>query len=85
MRRRWTLYAHPAFTGALRRIPRGLAGLVSKAISALAGNPLPSGYEPIEGYENRFRLRVYSYLVYYEVIEETGIINLLLVEEEPSP
>jgi mRNA-degrading endonuclease RelE of RelBE toxin-antitoxin system len=85
MRRRWTLYAHPEFTRALRQIPRGLAGLVSEAISALAGSPLPPGYEPIEGYENRFRLKVYGYLVYYEVIEETGIINLLLVEEAASP
>jgi hypothetical protein len=59
--------------------------LVSEAISALAGNPLPPGYEPIEGYENRFRLGVYGYFVYYEVIEETGIINLLLIEEEASP
>jgi mRNA-degrading endonuclease RelE of RelBE toxin-antitoxin system len=82
MRRRWTLYAHPAFIRSLRQIPRGLAGLVSETVSALANNPLPAGYEPIEGYEDRFRLRLYGYLIYYEVVEESGIVNLLLVEEE---
>ncbi len=38
MAKRWTLYAHREFTRALRQIPRGLAGLVSAAISALADN-----------------------------------------------
>jgi mRNA-degrading endonuclease RelE of RelBE toxin-antitoxin system len=85
MRRRWTLYAHPVFNRGLRQIPRGLAALVSDAINVLATNPLPSGYEPITGYENRYRLKVYGYFVYYEVIEATGRINLLVVEPEISP
>jgi mRNA-degrading endonuclease RelE of RelBE toxin-antitoxin system len=77
--------AHPEFTRTWRQIPPGLAGLVSEAISALASNPLPPGYEPIEGYENRYRLKMYNYFVYYEVLEESGAINLLLVEPEASP
>jgi mRNA-degrading endonuclease RelE of RelBE toxin-antitoxin system len=85
MRRRWTLFAHPVFNRSLRQIPRGLAGLVSDAINVLASNPLPPGYEPIKGYENRYRLKVYGYFVYYEVVEETGIINLFTVEPETSP
>ncbi|MCB0188799.1 MAG: type II toxin-antitoxin system RelE/ParE family toxin [Caldilineaceae bacterium] len=82
MAKRWTLYAHREFTRSLRQIPRGLAGLVSTAISALADNPLPAGYEPIAGHENRYRLPAYGYFVYYEVLEETRIINVLLIEEE---
>jgi mRNA-degrading endonuclease RelE of RelBE toxin-antitoxin system len=82
MAKRWTLYAHREFTRALRQIPRGLVGLVSTAISALADNPLPTGYEPLAEYENRYRLEAYGYLVYYEVLEEVGIINLLLIEED---
>ena len=82
MAKRWTLYAHREFTRTLRQIPRGLAGLVSAAISALADNPFPAGYEPLAEYKNRYRLPSYGYLVYYEVLEETGIINVLLIEEE---
>jgi mRNA-degrading endonuclease RelE of RelBE toxin-antitoxin system len=82
MPKRWTLRTHPQFQAALRQIPRGLAGLISDVIWTLERDPYPPTSEPVEGQEGRHRIVAYGYAVYYEVIEDARIINLLLMQKE---
>ena len=43
-------------------------------IDALTGNPRPHGYKKLQGFENRYRIRVGDYRVIYEIHD-----NVLLV------
>ncbi len=66
---------------ALYKIPRGTAGEVSGSIRALAKTLHPPYIFEIE-LANGYAIKIAGYFVTYQIIEETRIIKVLLIEQE---
>jgi mRNA interferase RelE/StbE len=63
----------------LRRIPRSIVRVLQERILALAQDPVPSGAEPIEGYQHWFRIRIGNYRVVYHVAKSIEIITVIKI------
>jgi mRNA interferase RelE/StbE len=67
------------FTRLGKRIQRRDFERLRSAITTLAGNPRPQGVRKIKGAEKVFRIRIDSYRVVYEILEDQKLILLLQV------
>jgi mRNA interferase RelE/StbE len=64
----------PAALRQFNKLDKNLQARLKPKIDALAENPRPHGVKKLQGYENRYRIRVGDYRVLYEIHE-----NVLLV------
>lgn len=77
---RKTLYMHPDAIRELYRIPRGVAGELTKVIRLLEVDPTPANSTPAPGRPGRHYLTALGYIVEYEIEEEK--LTILVIEKE---
>lgn len=65
----------------LRRLPRGLATRIDRAILALAEEPRPSGCRRLRGYQNLYRIRVGDWRISYAIEDDQLVV--LIIEISP--
>jgi mRNA interferase RelE/StbE len=75
--RRYVLEFLPRAEKALRRLPKGAATRISRAIESLAIEPRPHGCKNLEAYENQYRIRVGNYRIVYQV-EDRRLVVLII-------
>lgn len=61
------------------RLPLPLRVRITRAIEALAGNPLPPGSRKLKGEERAYRIRVGDYRIIYDVLRDVLVILVLRV------
>ena len=64
---------------ALKKLPRSVLPNIAAAIQALAVNPRPFGCRKLAGLEDVYRVRVGTYRIIYEILEDKLIIHILKV------
>lgn len=77
----YTIRYTKAAIEALYKIPRGKAAEVSEAIRTLAKIPRPSYAFEIE-LANGYAMKLQGYFITYQIMEETSVIKILLIEEQ---
>ena len=63
----------------LKKLPLPIRVRISRAIDALAENPLPPGARKLKGDESSYRIRVGDYRVVYDVLQDVLVILVLRV------
>jgi mRNA interferase RelE/StbE len=71
----------PSAQRQLARLHQAIVPRLQAKIDALAENPRPNGYKKLQGFQNRYRIRVGEYRVIYEIHDE--ILLVLIVKVGP--
>lgn len=66
-------------TKELRDLPSDIVGRVIPRIRELSTNPRPVGSKKLQGYRNRWRIRIGDYRVVYAVNDEARIVDITRV------
>ena len=61
-----------------RKIPQDISKQIDEVIINLSKNPTPHNCLKMSGYENRYRIRVASYRIVYDIYEDELVV--LVVE-----
>lgn len=65
----------------INKLDKSIQARLKPKIYALAENPRPSGVKKLQGYENRYRIRVGDYRILYEIHDK--ILSVLIIEVGP--
>ncbi|MEN8217151.1 MAG: type II toxin-antitoxin system RelE/ParE family toxin [Pseudomonadota bacterium] len=65
----------------LAKLHKAIQHRLEAKIDALGENPRPHGYKKLQGFENRYRIRVGDYRVIYEIHED--VLQVLIVKVGP--
>ncbi len=65
----------------LQKLDKKVQARLKPKITGLANEPRPHGYLKLQGFENRYRIRVGDYRVIYEINDE--ILQVLIVKVGP--
>ncbi len=76
----WTIRIHRLALGALYRIGRGDAAVVTEAIKRLATNPRPIDSQEIPDRPNIYRIEAAGHAIIYEMIAIERVIYILWIE-----
>ena len=76
---RYTIQYKPAAVRSLRALPRDIQTRLQAAIEALASDPFAGDTRKMAGHRDRWRLRVGSYRVIYEVYGHELLILIIAV------
>jgi len=71
----------PSAQRQLARLHKAIVPRLQAKIDALAENPRPNGYKKLQGFQNRYRIRVGEYRVIYEIHDD--ILRVLIVKVGP--
>lgn len=77
----YTLKYRPAALRQLQKLDKKVQARLKPKITELANQPRPHGYLKLQGFENRYRIRVGDYRVIYEIYDD--ILQVLIVKVGP--
>ncbi len=77
----YTLVYKPSVARTLAKLDKRVQARLKPKIKALAINPRPHGVVKLQGFKNRYRIRVGDYRVIYEIHDD--ILRVLVVEVGP--
>ena len=63
----------------LKSLPEKSRSIVNRKIKALAQNPRPNGYEPVEGEQGFFRIRSGDYRIIYSIEDNVLLITVICI------
>jgi mRNA interferase RelE/StbE len=63
----------------LERLDSDLIARIFSRIEALSRNPRPAGCRKLRGRQNLWRIRVGQYRIVYEVLDDAGLVDVLVV------
>ena len=63
----------------LKSLPEKSRSIVNRKIKALAQNPRPNGYEPVEGAPGFFRIRSGDYRIIYSIEDNVLLITVICI------
>jgi len=70
----YTIKYKPVASRKLAKLGKNLQARLRPKIKALANNPRPHGAIKLQGYENRYRIRVGDYRVIYEIWDSVLVV-----------
>ena len=70
----YTIKYKPVASRQLAKLNRNIQARLMPKIKALANNPRPHGAIKLQGYENRYRIRVGDYRVIYEIWDSVLVV-----------
>ncbi len=65
----------------LKDLPSDAIGRVLTRIRELTGNPRPAGCKKLQGYKNRWRIRVGNYRVVYAIDDERRSVDITRIAQ----
>ncbi len=63
----------------LAKLHKTIQHRLETKIDALTGNPRPHGYKKLQGFENRYRIRVGDYRVIYEIHDDVLLVLIVKI------
>lgn len=75
----YKLVIHRDFDKEIRKIPRKDVRRILDAIEALQENPRPHASKKLEGSADAYRIRVGTYRVLYQIVDQELVVYLLKV------
>lgn len=75
----YVVLLRPAAEREWRKLPPEIRSRINQAILTLEDNPRPHGVRKLSGYHNRWRLRVGSYRIIYQIDDATREIVVLRI------
>ena len=70
----YTIKYKPAASRQIAKLNKSLQSRLIPQIKALANNPRPHGAIKLQGYENRYRIRVGDYRIIYEIWDNVLVV-----------
>ncbi len=70
----YTIKYKPAASRQLAKLNKSIQARLKPKIKALANNPRPHGAIKLQGYENRYRIRVGDYRILYEIWDNVLVV-----------
>jgi len=70
----YTIQYKPAASRQIAKLNKSIQARLKPKIKALANNPRPHGAKKLQGYENRYRIRVGDYRIIYEIWDNALVV-----------
>ena len=75
----YTIKYKPVASRQLTKLSKNIRARLKPKIKALGNNPRPHGAIKLQGYENRYRIRVGDYRIIYEIWDIVLVIVIIEV------
>ena len=80
----WDLRIGPSVPKRLKKFPRSDSERILKALESMSDNPYMGDVRKMEGAENRWRKRVGSYRILFEIFSNEKVILVVAVKRRTS-
>ncbi|RKZ58803.1 MAG: type II toxin-antitoxin system RelE/ParE family toxin [Candidatus Parabeggiatoa sp. nov. 3] len=80
----YTIQYKPAASRQIAKLNKSIQARLKPKIKALANNPRPDGAKKLQGYENRYRIRVGDYRIIYEIWDNALVVVVTEVGHRSS-
>jgi len=80
----YTIQYKPAASRQIAKLNKSIQARLKPKIKALANNPRPHGAKKLQGYENRYRIRVADYRIIYEIWDNALVVVVTEVGHRSS-
>jgi mRNA interferase RelE/StbE len=75
----YSIKLKPSAKRQLTKLHKAIVPRLQAKIDALAENPRPDGCKKLQGFENRYRIRVGEYRVIYEIHDDVLLVLIVKV------